>query len=86
MSPAADSGRAERSPEPQVIARRELDLHLGRVLEVTAIDDATGHTIVWLRVRARDGKLIGQLHVRPSSLRPVGDTLAAMAAELGVEP
>ena len=59
---------------------------LRRVLEATAIEDATGSVDVWLRVRSPDGRLVGQLHTKPIALRAIADLLASLAAELGVEP
>jgi hypothetical protein len=77
---------AERTPEPQIVLRRTLELHLRRTLEVSVIEDATGRVDVWLRVRSPDGRQVGQLHAKPSALRELSDLLASVAAELGVEP
>ena len=76
----------ERTPEPQVVLRRMLDLPLRRRLEVSVIEDAGGRADVWLRVYNHDGKQVGQLHTKPTMLRPMSDLLASVASELGVEP
>ncbi len=77
---------SERTPEPQVVARRWLDLPLHRRLEVTAIDDSTGIVDIWLRVYSPDGRHVGQLHTKPSALRAIAGELEALAGELGIAP
>lgn len=76
----------ERLPEPRVIARREVPLPLGRVLVITAIENSVAHVDVWLRIRSPAGDVVGQMHCAPIALRDVADTLAGLAAELGVAP
>lgn len=73
-------------PLPQVIARREVELPLRRTLEVTAIEDGSGHLDTWLRVRTASGQIAGTIHCAPIALRRIADALNAIAAEVGVEP
>ncbi len=82
MTPA----RRAAPTQPQVVARRSLDLPVRRRLEIAVIDDATGNLDVWLRVYAPQGHQVGQLHTRPSALRAIAAALEGLAGELGIAP
>ncbi len=76
----------EQLPEPQVIARRFVDLPLRRRLEISVIEDGDGRSDVWLRVYNADGRIVGQLHSKPSSRRAIATALNELAGELGLAP
>lgn len=77
---------SERAPMPQIITRREVELPLRRRLEISVIEDSDGRIDVWLRCVNADGRIVGQLHSKPSALREVARALEEIAGELGVEP
>jgi hypothetical protein len=76
----------EREPMPQVVARRVVELPLRRRLEISVVEDGDGRSDVWLRCLNPLGRVVGQLHSKPSALRAVAAALNALADELGVAP
>ena len=76
----------EREPAPQLIARRTVELPLGRTLEISVIEDGDGRADVWLRAYNRDLRIVGQLHSKPTALRAIAAALSELAGELGIQP
>jgi hypothetical protein len=69
-----------------VVARRVLDLPLRRWLEMSVLEDGDGRADVWMRLQNADGRVVGQLHAKPSALRAIAAALNELAGELGIAP
>jgi hypothetical protein len=84
MSAARPDPRPE--PGPRVVTRRAVALPLRRTLDISVVEDSYGRVDVWWRQYSPDGRLVGQLHSKPSALRAIAAALGELAGELGIAP
>jgi hypothetical protein len=86
MSRSLQHQPEQPEPPPRVVARRVVALPLRRRLDVTIVEDHEGRADVWMRCYTDRGVVVGQLHAKPSALRPIAGALSELAGELGITP